>query len=103
MKSLEKLYEGELTACGIKADENGYLSIDDSLAIGAIQDGGMESLFTRENGFIARLIDKSDSIAINPMDYLDKIIVTYPNTEGNAFRNPYVTSIYSGLFFSSYC
>lgn len=103
MKSLKKMYEDELTACGIQADENGYLSIDDSLAIGAAQDGGMESLFTRENGFISRLIEKSESIAINPMDYLDKTIVTYPNTEGSNFRNPYVTSIYSGLFFSSYC
>jgi flagellar hook-associated protein 2 len=103
LRGLEKLYENELMACGIKADEKGYLFIDDSLAIGAAQDGGMESLFTRENGFITRLIEKSESIAINPLDYLEKTIVTYPNTKGNNFSNPYVTSIYSGLFFSSYC
>lgn len=103
MKGLEKMYEEELTACGIKADENGFLSLNDSLAVQAAEDGGMESLFTRENGFIKRLIEKSESIAINPMEYLDKTVVTYPNSENKTFHNPYVTSMYSGLFFSSYC
>lgn len=103
MKNLEKLYGEELTASGIKADENGFLSLEPSLAVQAAEDGGMESLFTRENGFITRLIEKSESIAINPMEYLDKTVVTYPNSENKTFRNPYVTSMYSGLFFSSYC
>ncbi len=103
MKGLEKVYSEELEACGIISDENGYLSINDSLAVQAAIDGGMESLFTRENGFIARLKDKAESITINPMEYLEKTIVTYPNSEIKTFRNPYVTSMYSGLFFSSYC
>ena len=103
MKGLEKIYCEELEACGIMADEKGYLSIHDSLGVQAAIDGGIESLFTRENGFIARLKDKMESIAINPMEYLDKTVVTYPNCDTKTFRNPYVTSMYSGLFFSSYC
>ena len=103
MKGLERLYSEELEACGIVADEDGYLSIKDSLAVQAAIDGGIHSLFHRENGFIARLKDKTESIAINPMEYLDKTVVTYPNRETKTFRNPYVTSMYSGLFFSSYC
>lgn len=103
MRSLEKLYEDELSANGITADEYGFLSIDTAPAVQAAEDGSIESFFTRENGFIARLIEKSEAIAINPMEYLDKTIVTYPNSEHKTFRNPYVTSMYSGLFFSSYC
>lgn len=103
LKSLEKAYQEELFACGIRASEDGSLSLEDSLAVQAAEDGGMESLFTRENGFIARLYDKADTIAINPMEYLDKTVVTYPDNEKNSFRNPYVTSMYSGLFFNSYC
>ncbi|MGB4661859.1 MAG: flagellar filament capping protein FliD [Mobilitalea sp.] len=95
MKNLENVYAEEMEACGLNVSEDGRLSIDESLAVQAAQDGGMESLFTRENGFIARLLGKAESIAINPMEYLDKTIVTYPN--------PYITSSYSGLFFSSYC
>ncbi len=103
MKNLENAYEDELNTCGIKADEKGFLSMDETLAAQAVWDGGMESLFTGENGFIARLINKSESIAINPLDYLDKTVITYPNNEEETFRNPYITSFYSGLFFSSYC
>ncbi len=103
MKGLENIYSEELEACGIIADENGYLSVKDSLAVQAAIDGGMENLFNRENGFIARLKDKAESIAINPMEYLEKTIVTYPNRETRTYSNPYVTSMYSGLFFSSYC
>jgi len=103
IKSLENVYKEELDACGLKADEDGILLLDNSLAVQAAQDGGMESLFTRENGFIARLINKADDITINPMEYLDKTIVTYPNSSNKSYCNPYVTSMYSGLFFSSYC
>lgn len=103
MKSMEKVYHEELTACGIKAKEDGTLQLDDSLAVQAAEDGGMESLFNRENGFMARLIDKSEAIAINPMDYLEKTVVIYPNNGRNSYSNPYVTSMYSGLLFSSYC
>jgi flagellar hook-associated protein 2 len=103
MKSLEKVYQGELEACGFIAAEDGSLTLEDALAVQAAEDGGMESFFTRENGFIARLLDKAETIAINPMEYLDKTIVTYPNSEKVPIRNPYITSMYSGLFFSSYC
>ncbi len=103
MKSLENVYKEELDACGFKASEDGLLTLEEPLATQAARDGGMESLFTRENGFITRLLDKADTIAINPMEYLDKTIVTYPNHDKGSFRNPYVTSMYSGLFFNSYC
>lgn len=103
MNSLEEEYHEELTACGIIRQEDGTLAIDDSLAVQSAEDGGMESLFTRKNGFIGRLLNKTETIAINPMEYLDKTIVTYPNTGKEQYRNSYVTSMYSGLFFSSYC
>ncbi len=103
MKNLEDIYGEELSACGFKAAEDGELELEDSLAIQAAQDGGMEELFTRENGFIARLLDKTETIAINPMEYIEKTIVTYPDHSKIGFRNPYVTSMYSGLFFNSYC
>lgn len=103
MKGLENIYKDELSSCGLCATEDGTLKLEDSLAVQSVEDGGMENLFTRENGFIARLLSKAESIAINPMEYLDKTIVTYPNSQKVEFSNPYVTSMYSGLFFNSYC
>ncbi len=103
MKSLEEIYREEISACGFKTAEDGTIEIEESLAILAAQDGGIESLFTRENGFIARLLDKAEAIAINPMEYIEKTVVTYPDNSKTGFPNPYVTSMYSGLFFNSYC
>lgn len=103
IKSLEEDYQEELEACGLKVSENGALTLDDTLSVQAAKDGGLESLFTRENGFIARLLEKAETIAINPLEYVEKIVITYPNTEKNSYRNPYITSMYSGLFFNSYC
>jgi len=103
LQTLEELYGEELSACGIKAAEDGRLFLEEPLATQAARDGGMESLFTRENGFVARLLDKAEAIAINPLEYIEKTIVTYPDNSKAGFRNPYVTSMYSGLLFNSYC
>ena len=102
MKGLGDYYSNELEACGINQMEDGTLQIEDSLAMQAATDGAMEALFFKENGFIAKLKDKTEAIAINPMEYLEKIVVFYPNTQKSNFPNPYVTSMYSGLFFNSY-
>jgi flagellar hook-associated protein 2 len=103
IKKLEQTYRDELEANGFSVSEYGMLSLDDALAVQSCEDGGMESLFTRENGFIARILDKTEAITINPLEYLDKKVVTYPNSAKTAFANPYVTSMYSGLLFNSYC
>ncbi|MBH1941188.1 hypothetical protein I5677_09820 [Mobilitalea sibirica] len=103
LTNLEKIYEDELIACGLQPQEDGTISIEESLFVQASLDGGMEDLFKRENGFIARIFDKANSIAINPMEYLDKTVVIYPNSSRAGFTNPYITSMYSGLFFSSFC
>ncbi len=103
LKNLEKLYKNELENCGITLQGDGKLSIDYVLAVQAAEDGSMKEFFSKESGFVKRLMDKTETIVINPMDYLDKTVVTYPNNDRSTFANPYVTSMYSGLFFSSYC
>lgn len=102
MKNLQSMFSEELSTNGINLMSDGTLEMEYPLAVQASMDGGMEELFTRENGFIARLKEKTEAIAINPMDYLEKIVVLYPNTQKNNVTNPYVTSMYSGLFYNSY-
>lgn len=103
IKNLEEAYRGELEANGFSFSEYGMLSLDDSLAVQASEDGSMESLFTDKKGFIARLLDKTEAIAINPIEYLDKKVLLYPNSDSPAFTNPYLASRYSGLLFNFYC
>jgi len=102
-KGIAHLYQEEMEACGLNITEDGTIKVDEVLAFQAATDGGMESLFKRENGFITRLIEKAEAVVINPMEYLDKIVVTYPNNTKTNYANPYVTSMYSGMLFNSYC
>lgn len=63
----------------------------------------LKTLFEEPDGLFAKLSHKMSDISLNPVDYVDKVIVTYPNTAKPGFTNPYLTSIYSGMMFSSYC
>lgn len=102
-KAIEKTYADELEQYGITAEKDGTLSRDKELSEKAAIDGKIENMFLKKDGFIARLLDKSEDITINPMEYLDKTIVTYPDRSKVDYINPYITSMYSGLFFNSYC
>ena len=52
--------------------------------------------------FSNHLIQKSEEISLNPMNYVEKKIVAYKNP-GRSFANPYMTSAYSGMIFNGYC
>lgn len=60
-------------------------------------------LFSEPEGIFSQLTSKTRDIAINPMEYLDKTLITYPNLSRTGVSNPYITSLYSGMLFNSYC
>lgn len=102
LKTLEDIYSEELAACGITADEDGSLHMDESIASLAVRTGRMEKFFTSA-GFVAKLILKAEVIASNPMEYIDKTLVTYTDYKKNNYRYPYIPSMYSGLFCNTIC
>ncbi|MCR5793703.1 MAG: hypothetical protein K6G65_11085 [Lachnospiraceae bacterium] len=95
----------EMESVGLSFDENDKLVLDSSIALQAIQDGDMEKLFASPDSFTKSLQTKLNSIIINPMNYVDKTVVTYPNIAKPDIRasQPYITSMYSGMLFNSYC
>jgi len=103
LKGLSKTFSNELEACGITFDTDGYMSLDRSLAIQAIESGDMQKLFQPDSVVTSRLFAKADSVKINPMEYIDKKIVSYPNFSKPPRGYSYITSLYSGLLFNSYC
>lgn len=93
-----------LKDCGITFDSDGYMQIDTELASGAAQKGVFQSLLGSEDTLGGNIIRQSKNFSIDPMKYIeDKIIVNYPNPNQKNFANPYMTSIYSGMLFNSYC
>ena len=49
-----------------------------------------------------QVLRKLHSIALDPMEYVSRAICAYSNP-ATSYVNPYVTSIYSGMLFNSYC
>ena len=83
--------------------EDGILSVnDEKLLQTAAESGNDLSGFNVLKEFSSSLLHKSDQVALNPMDYVDKKIVAYKNP-GHNFVSPYITSAYSGMMFNIYC
>ncbi len=92
-----------LNACGIRREEDFTLSLDTEQLLCAEHNKTLQEWLEEPDGLIATMQRRATDISINPMEYLDKIIVTYPNLARNGYSNPYMTSIYSGMMFNSYC
>lgn len=101
LKRYSKANSNELESIGLKFDEDNKLSFDDSLIIQSSNEDSLTDSLSRLNNFKKGLIAKSNDISINPMKYVNKIMISYPNPV-RTFANPYITSIYSGMMFNGY-
>lgn len=90
-----------LSEVGINVDDRGALSLDREAAKQHIEDGKLADLFLNSN-FIDRFKSDLDTIATDPVQYMNKVVVSYPNLRHPAPLSPYVTSMYSGIMFNRY-
>lgn len=101
ISSVAKQYTNYLEAIGLQLDQEGSLQVDDQLLNQSLTED-MGDTVNSLLKFKDALSVKTDEIMLNPMDYVNRKIVAYPNP-GKTFSNPYITSIYSGMLFNSYC
>lgn len=102
MRGLSASYKNELDSLGMKLQDDGTIAIDENLLRqNASESSSMES-FQSIKDFSLSLLRKTSQITLNPMEYVNNVIVAYKNP-GKSFVSPYVTSPYSGMLFSSYC
>ena len=95
--SIARHHEPELADAGLSVDENGYLSKGEQL-----DNAKIRMLFDEEVSSFRRDIKRTtERMSLNPLEYIDKTVVTYPNTQGT-YPNPYQPSKYSGLLFNDY-
>lgn len=52
-------------------------------------------------GFGSQILRKLNAISLDPMEYIDRRICAYPNPNAS-YPNPYMTSIYTGMLFSTW-
>lgn len=101
LNNLTTHFHNTLESIGLNTDDNGNITVDDSLLYQALEEDTDDTVQTIFN-YKSALVNKTNNIVLNPMNYVNRTIVTYPNP-AKALPNPYVTSMYSGMLFNSYC
>jgi len=102
MSSVARNYHNELEAIGINIEDDSRLTIDRSLLTDAVTAPDSEQTFSILNSFKDDLHERSTMAFIDPMNYVNKLVVAYKNP-GHNFATPYITSIYSGMMLDQYC
>lgn len=102
MRSVMHPYASQMEACGLTFDEKGYMKVDDYLAEQAALDGDFKDLLGEGSALSMRMQDKTNNVKLDPMEYVDKILVSYPNTSKPPIGYSYTTSLYSGMLFNYY-
>lgn len=96
LSSISRNDQSNLEYIGLMVDSDGSITIDRDLLSSAIQPERSEATFQT----LTRLKDaigfRAENASINPMQYVNKIVVTYKNP-GHNFATPYISSIYSGM------
>lgn len=98
-------YSDELSDNGLNVveGERPELHLDREKMSEAVNNGTLEKMFRSDSEVVGSILKKLSEVSLNPMDYVDKTIVVYPNTRSRFSYNPYITSIYSGMMYNNYC
>lgn len=103
MKGISSYYSEAMEKMGLSMDSEGRMQLDRSLLkeyAGSVQD--VSKQLGELKSYAKALLKKTDQVALNPMEYVDKKIVAYKNP-GHNFASPYISSAYSGMMFNFYC
>ena len=95
-------YEDVLASNGLSVNEMGLIEIDDEKLKQSSEDGELLDTLSQIGKFKNALQKKAQAITLNPMEYINKAIVSYKNP-ARPSADPYTTSIYSGMMYNGYC
>lgn len=101
ISNITRKHTNVLEASGLILNTDGSITTEDSLLIQSTKNGQFQDLFNDISGFKTDIIQTTDKLNLDPLAYIDKVVVTYPDTS-RPQPNPYVPSMYSGLLFNGY-
>ena len=101
LSSSAKERSDSLAAIGINIESDGTLNIDREILANALTPERTSSTFQTLTEFKDSVGSKANAVSIDPMKYVDKVVVEYKNP-GRNFAAPYVSSIYSGMMMDNY-
>ena len=101
MSSVSRSRRESLGEIGLEVAENGTITLNKEKLEEAIAPDRAETTFKRLAKFKNAIGAKADAVAINPMNYVNKVVVNYKNP-GHTFTAPYFSSVYSGMMLDRY-
>jgi flagellar hook-associated protein 2 len=96
MSSVALKRSGSLGEIGLMVADNGSITIDREILSEAITPERAEDTFERLSEFRDAIGQKAYNASVNPMKYVDKVIVEYKDPK-HTFLTPYISSLYSGM------
>lgn len=102
MSSVARVYAKGLTSAGLNLNLDGTLEVDNNVLRQKANSEDAKEAFASMKGFTNSVLRKTNQVSLNPMEYVNNVIVAYKNP-GKNFASPYITSAYSGMMFNSYC
>ena len=101
MSSVPLIHQASLNEVGLLVNDDGSINIDRESLSNALSSENIENTLSTLSNFKNYIGEKADSVAINPMNYVNKVVVAYKNL-GKNFNTPYIPSIYSGMMLDKY-
>lgn len=102
LRGVTESYQNELESIGLLSKEGGELSIDRKLLADAVEGDDPRETFLTLNAFKNTVYKKADLASLDPMKYVDRVVVIYKNPQYN-FYSPYCASLYSGMMLDYSC
>ncbi|MGN0485419.1 MAG: flagellar filament capping protein FliD [Lachnospiraceae bacterium] len=87
---------------GLSVESNGEIRSDKTMLIQTIEQGNLKELYQTLTDFAKELSKKANTVSLDPVRYLDNIIILYKNP-GHNLAPTYLTSLYAGLFYDQIC
>ena len=94
-------HRNELEAAGLNISEDNHIIKEESLLVQSVKSGEFQDLFNDISSFKDDISIATDRLTLDPMAYINRLIVTYPNTKANQGTS-YNQSVYSGLIYNNY-
>lgn len=102
LRSVSFSHRADLESIGMLVNENGSISIDRDLLSSTIDTQELSGVFSVLDSFKNSLSSKANNVSIDPIQYVNKTIVTYKKP-GQNFPSPYHSSLYSGMMLDHFC
>lgn len=102
LRAVSYSYRSDLESIGMLVKDNGAISIDKGILEEAVDTNDIKGTFSVLDAFKNSLAARASRASIDPIKYVDKIIVAYKKP-GQNFPSPYQTSLYSGMMLDRYC